>query len=268
MAHDGRRTVVVDAERTPPFHVQRPLYLDPDHPALARIVLLNTTAGLCAGDRLRLDLHVSDGALVEVTSPTMSRVFGMREGYAAAGARIVATGLSYVEYLPEPAVLCADAALCQRTEVDLDADAVVACGEVVAFGRAAHGELHAYRALALRTELRRMGTPILAEALQLRPRAEQSMIGMLGDAAAYGSLQLICGHCDPVDDLRRARTSLAGAAHVWGGASLLSGGAGVAVRVLGDSAHATQVVLRSLTSDFRRRHAGHIASSDTRDRTC
>ena len=253
---DGGRTRLASAVRTPPFHVQRLLYLDPARPALARIVLLNTTAGVFAGDRLDLSVRVSGGATVELTTPAMTRAFGMPDGHAEVSLLLIVE-CSYVEYLPEPTVLCRDADLRQDTAIELSGDAVVAAGEVVAFGRAAHGERHAYRGLSLRTEVCRGGVPLLAEALSLGPEDDRQMFGVLGGAAAFGSLQLVCGRCDPADELRCVRASLADGTGIWGGASLLAGDAGIAGRVLGDSAHATQAALRRLVAGFREHHAVH-----------
>src|SRR5688572_23747501 len=103
------RTVVREAERTPPLHVQRALYLDPERPGLARVALLNSTAGLFAGDRLTTELHVDEGTAVDVITPQMTRAFAMPSGHAQTCTAATVAGGGYLEYLPEPLLLCRDA---------------------------------------------------------------------------------------------------------------------------------------------------------------
>jgi urease accessory protein len=250
-ARDGERTRLAYVRRTPPFHVQRLLYLDPVRPALARAVVLNTTAGICAGDRLDLTVRVEPGAEVEITSPTMTRVHAMADGDAETTTHISVETGAYVEYLPEPLLLCRDAALHQRTELSVCRGGAAALGEVIAFGRAAHGELHAYRELTQRTTVLAGGETVAAERLWLRPGEEPALMGVVGRFAAYGSLTLVCDGAAAARFLTLARGRLSACRDIWGGASLLVGGAGVGVRILSMTVGAAQNALRAVTSEFR-----------------
>src|SRR5688572_7795940 len=153
-ASDGIRTVVIGVERSPPFHLQRLLYLDACRPDLARAVVLNGTAGLFAGDRLGLDIEVQPHAAVEISTPASTRVFAMDDGYAETRTSIRVESGGYLEYVPRPVILCRDVALRVHTDVTVRGGGMAAIGEVVAFGRAAAGERHCYRRLDLRAELR------------------------------------------------------------------------------------------------------------------
>jgi urease accessory protein len=252
-ARDGDRTRLACIRRTPPFHVQRLLHLDPARPALARAVVLNTTAGVCAGDRLALTIRVEPTAAVELTSPAMTRVHAMPDGHAETTTRIFVEAGAYLEFLPEPLLLCRDAALRQQTELCVAPGGVAALGEVIAFGRAAHGELHAYRELDQRTTVLVAGEPRVAENLRLRPNDEAELLGVIGRFAAYGSLTLICPEGQAGDVLALSRQRLAACRDIWGGASMLAGGAGVGVRILTSSARAAQITLRAVIDDFRER---------------
>ena len=249
--HDAGRTRLACSRRTPPFHVQRLLHLDPARPVLARAVVLNTTAGICAGDRLDLTVRVEPGAEVEITSPTMTRAYAMSDGHAEATTHITVDAGGYVEYLPEPLLLCRDAALHQQTELSICPGGVAALGEVIAFGRAAHGELHAYRELTQRTTVLVGGETVVAEGLWLRPGEEPELMGVVGRFAAYGSLTLVCAGVGSAQFLAHARERLSACRDIWGGVSLLVGGAGVGVRVLSTSAGAAQNALRAVTGEFR-----------------
>lgn len=248
---DRGRTVVRGMHHTPPLHLQRLLYLDRERPALARATLLNGTAGLFAGDRLCLEIRAGAGAAVELTTPTMTRAFGMRDGHAEVITRLTAAVGSYLEYLPEPVILCRDAALHQRTDLEAEAGAIVAVGEVLSFGRGARGERHAYRELRQRTEVCYDGRPVLVEGLYLTSDHPPTAPGVLGPYQAYGTLQLLAGAGQSERLLPMVRDVLATRPDIPAGASLLATGAGVAVRVLGDAPSAVQSLLRTVVTMFR-----------------
>jgi len=257
----GHRTALAACERTPPFHVQRPLFLDREHPALAHVALLNTTAGLFAGDRLELRVCLTDRAAVALTTPTMTRAFGMPDGRAEVTTHLTVAAGSYLEFLPEATILCRDAALHQRMALDAEPGSFVALGEVFAFGRRAHGEGHAYRELVQRATLHYAGDLVLAEGLTLTPERHPDAVGVLSAYAAYGSLQLLMA--DRADEtlLADIRSLLAREPCVWSAASFLPSGAGIAVRALGDAPHAAQRLLRRATGEFRRRYGPTPAPS-------
>jgi urease accessory protein len=244
---DGR-TVITEAKRTPPLHVQRALYLDPAWPGLARVALLNSTAGLFAGDRLATGLCVDEGAAVEVITPQMARAFAMPSGHAEVSTTISVAHGGYLEYLPEPLLLCRDAAVHTVLSVDIAGGAVAAVGEVVAFGRVARGELYAFRELISRVTVACGGESVLVERLAVEPESTD-VTALFGGYAAYGSLYLL-GY-GVLQMLGSVRERLAASPGLLGGASTLQGGAGVVVRVLGLAPASVQASLRAMIGEFR-----------------
>jgi urease accessory protein len=244
-------TMLAEARRTPPFQVQRLLRLDPRRPALVTAIVQNATAGVFAGDLLCLDVTVERGAAVAIATPAATRVYGMPEGSARVDTLLRIEPGGYLEFLPEPLVLCRDACLKQRTTLCLERGGLLAYGEVLVFGRMAYGERHAYRGLVQRTELRVDGDLVLVEQLDLERDAGAEALGMLGRYAAYGSMVLVCPEGVETDLLTDTRLRLADAWQISGGASLLSGVPGVAVRALGDTSHAASAMLKSIAAGFR-----------------
>jgi urease accessory protein len=237
------------AERKPPFHLQRLLTLDAARPRLAHATVLNTTAGIFAGDRLRLEVQVAPGAAAAIGTSAAGRAFGMPDGHGEVETRIEVEAGGYLEYLPRPLILCRDTALRQRTVLEVVEGGRLAWGEVIAFGREAHGERHAYRELQSRLELWVAGRLVLAEALRLDGGSEATAPGMLGNFAAAGVLLLACPEEEAAVLLTQVRQRLA--AEPAAGASLLHGVSGIAVRLLGGSAHAVYEVLHALCLAFR-----------------
>ncbi len=247
-ARAGGRTVLAAAERIPPLHVQRLLYLDPCRPDLARAILLNTTAGLFAGDRLATSIEIGPDAAVEVTTPAMARAYAMPAGHAETMTRLMVAGGGYLEYVPEPTLVCADAALHTSLEIDAARDAFVAAGEVLAFGRVARGELHAYRELVEHLTVRVAGETVLVERVAFTPESDD-VATALGGFAAYGCLHLLGpGVAGMLNAVRFALDTRPG---MVAGASLLPADAGIAVRVLGVAPHAVHAVLRVVVGRFR-----------------
>ena len=251
VADSGGITRVVEIERRSPMQVQRPLYLDAAHAGLANVHVINATAGLFAGDDLKLRIDVGSGARIAVTTPAMTRVYAMPDGGAATSrVDLHIRGGGYLEYLPAASILCEGAALRHEMRVDVEVDAHAVVGEVWAFGRVAHGELHAYRELCARTELWRGESLVLADALALKP-VDASPEAAVGSYAAYGTLTLSGARVDAalLMGVRRLLDERGG--QILAGASTLVRDGGIGVRVLGVSANSVQVTLENLMSEFR-----------------
>ena len=246
-AADTGRTRLASAERTPPWQLQRLLYLDRARPVLARAMLLNSTAGLFAGDDLTLDLTVEAGAAVEVGSPAMTRAFAMPSGSAHLCQRLTVERDGYLAWLPEPLLLCRDAAIETTLRVSVAAGSLAAIGEAVAFGREAHGDLHQYRHLRQQTAVVYADRLVLADALDLDRQTDDDAPTLVGDASAMGTLYLL-GSITVLDQMRVVLTAQPAA---WGGASLLAHDAGVAVRLFGSAPSAVQATLRDLIACWR-----------------
>jgi urease accessory protein len=245
-------TRIVHASRSAPLQVQRPLYVDPQRAGLATVNVINATAGLFEGDTLSLRVDVLPGAALELRTPAMTRVYTMVDGRATTQLELSAGADTYVESVPAPVILCANAALRQQTRVDLAEGAHAALGEVWAFGRAAHGELHAHRELEARTEIYRDGRLMIADALVME--AGENPGAMVGGHAAYGCLVLVGAQADAVC-LARIRELLSANTEITGGASMVPVAPGIAVRALGATAHAVDSTLRAIVFDFRQRCA-------------
>jgi urease accessory protein len=182
----------------------------------------------------------------------MTRVYAMPDGgVATSRVDLSVRAGGYLEYLPEATILCRDGALRQEMRVEIDAEAHAAIGEVWAFGRAAHGELHAYRELSARTELWRGGSLVLADALVLKP-LDGSPEPAVGGYAAYGTLTLSGPRIDAALLASVRRLLDRRGCQILTGASMLARDGGIAVRVLGVSANSVHSTLQDVIARFRR----------------
>lgn len=144
-----------------PFHLSKP-YWDG---RVLQVQLVNSTAGILAGDELELDIAVETGAALSVTTPAAARAFMMRSGAALCRQRFaVATGAS-LEYLPEPLFPHQDSNYAQTTRLELAAGAEAFFVDQFAPGRAGRGECWAWRRLQLGFEVALGGRLLLREQL-------------------------------------------------------------------------------------------------------
>ncbi|HEY7789744.1 MAG TPA: urease accessory protein UreD [Vicinamibacterales bacterium] len=145
---DGR-TVLTDGYAEPPFAIGRVFY--PAGPALAHLILVQTTAGLFGGDVLSATIDVEPGARVVLTSQAAQKVHPSAEGEWARQqwhARVAAGGELH-GYL-EPIIPFAGARLDQRTRFEVARGAHLFWADGLMAGRVRREER--WQFVALRTE--------------------------------------------------------------------------------------------------------------------
>jgi urease accessory protein len=133
----------------------------------ALAVLVTTSGGLVAGDRLRVAVHAGPGAVAHVTASAAEKI------YRSTGATIeiaqslaVETG-AWLECLPPETILFDGARLRRHTMLALAPGAGFLGGGILVFGRRARGEHFTHGLLHERWEVRRDGRLIWGDALHL-----------------------------------------------------------------------------------------------------
>lgn len=180
---DGR-TVLAEQSFRVPYHVGKG-YADADTGVL-HVQVANPTAGILAGDDLRLEIAVGEGARLLLSTPSASRVFQMREGAASCAQRFSVAAGGWLEMLPEPLVPHRQSVYAQRTVLELAGGAGVFFVDQLMPGRVGHGEAWAWRRLVLDLEVRRGGVMVLRE------RLDQSGESLRAMAEAAGTGQGSC----------------------------------------------------------------------------
>jgi len=177
-----------------------------DDPVLA--VLLTTSGGLVAGDRLDIAVRLTTGAAAHVTSSAAEKIYrslgpttAIRQSFSvAAGATL--------EFLPLETILFDGARLCRETTIDLGPGAGFLGGDILVFGRRARGEGFTKGFLREVWQVRRDGRLVWGDALHL----EDDLAGVIGDpacfdgAAAFATMILAPSGRDPRGFLDHART--------------------------------------------------------------
>ncbi len=104
--HDpSGRTFLRRQHVTYPFHVTRPLFLDPGSPGFATLYLQSLSGGLVQGDRFKIAVRVEAGAAVLVTTPSATKAHSMERAAASHSAELEVAAGGHLEYTPEATIL-------------------------------------------------------------------------------------------------------------------------------------------------------------------
>lgn len=182
-------------------------------------ILINTAGGLAGGDRLKIEIALSEGATAVVTTQACERVY-RSSGSAASvsnGLRIAAG--ARLAWLPQETIVFDGSRLGRTLEADIEGDGELVAVEAILFGRTAMGETVHSGALHDRWRIRRDGRLIFADDF----RIEGAIAAQMGHAATlYGALAMatvLYSGAEPERWLEPARAVIGetGGASAWGG---------------------------------------------------
>jgi urease accessory protein len=190
---------------------------------LPQAVLVTTSGGLVAGDRLRIAVrlgaeagaHVSANAAEKVYRSTGATTWITQSLDLEAGARL--------EFLPPETILFDGARLRRHTHVDLAPGVVFLGGGIIVFGRHAGGERFTRGLLHERWEICRQGALVWGDALHL----DGDVAAILSDPACFDGAAacatMILATDDPSPLLEGARAVQALASGARSGVTIVNG---------------------------------------------
>jgi urease accessory protein len=130
-------------------------------------VLVTTSGGLVAGDRIEIAVTAAEGAVAHVTASAAEKVYRSTAATTRIHQRIDGTAGSWLEYLPPETILFDQARLHRATRIDLAPSAGFLGGGIIVFGRIAMGERFTTGLLHDGWEIRRGGRLIWGDALHV-----------------------------------------------------------------------------------------------------
>ncbi len=160
-ARAGGETYLARQSFRAPFHLSKP-YWD-GH--VLHVQLVNSTAGILAGDELELDLAAEPGAALAVTTPAAARAFMMQSGAAVCRQRFAVGAGAWLEYRPEALYPHQETNYTQHTRLELAVGGTAFFTDQLAPGRVGRGECWAWRRLRLGLEVVLDGRLLLREQL-------------------------------------------------------------------------------------------------------
>jgi urease accessory protein len=185
---DGRPELVENYSR-PPLQVMRAIH---DAAGVACVYLLSPTGGVVQSDRYDVQIRVEAGVHALITTQSATKIYRMPDDCAEQTIRIEVERDSILEFVPDAAILFADADFRQDIEVTLHPGALLFLHEVVLPGRVARGEHLTFRRYANRIVVRDGDGLILYDAADIDPTcADLSATGRLEGYACWGSAYLV-----------------------------------------------------------------------------
>ena len=215
----GGATRLVLLEQRTPLRVLFPRVPGGD---VVEAVLINTGGGVIGGDRLEVAVQAGPGARVRATTQAAEKIYRSAGPSCALEVRLAAGRDAWLEWLPQETILFDGCRIRRQLVLDLAPGARALAGEVVVFGRAAHGESLTWGSVSDRWWLRRGGRLLWADGLRLEGALAPCLAAPFGFAGARAMATLVLAAEDAVAWLEPAR-ALGGAGEVTSGLTCLPG---------------------------------------------
>jgi urease accessory protein len=199
-------------------------------------VIVTTSGGLVAGDRIDIAVTIGENAAAHVTASTAEKIYRSLGATTEIEQSLKVGPGGSLEFLPPETILFEGARLRRRTTLNLAANAGFLGGDIVIFGRWASGERFSRGLLREVWEVRRGGDLIWADALHL----DGDIAEIIDDpacfdgAVAFATLILAFAGQDPQQLIDGARAVQASAAALGQRAGVTVVGGLLIARWLGD----------------------------------
>jgi len=144
-------------------------------------VLLTTSGGLVAGDRIDVCVTVGEGAAAHVTGSAAEKIYRSTGAATRINQTLSVAAGAWLEYLPPEAIVFDRARLQRNTRVELAAGAGFLGGGILVFGRIAMGERFAAGLMHEVWEIRRHGRLVWGDALHI----EGDVAATMADPACF-----------------------------------------------------------------------------------
>ena len=173
------RTRIVDLYQSSPCRALMPLVDDDE---IFSAVMVTTSGGLAGGDKIRVRVIAEPGARAVVTSQASEKIYRSLGEETRVSLTLTAAADTWLEWIPQGAILFDNSRLVRRNLIDADANARVLAGEIVVFGRTASGETFHNGMFHDAWQVRIGGKLIWADAVRLNHDIE----GVLAHPAGFG----------------------------------------------------------------------------------
>jgi urease accessory protein len=218
----GGETRLAHLHQRNPLRVLFPETCDGD---AALAVLVTTSGGLVAGDRLDIAVEVGEGAAAHVTASAAEKIYRSQGATTEIVLALTVGERGWLEYLPPETILFEASRLRRATRVELAPGAGFLGGDIIVFGRRARGERFTTGFLRDVWEVRRDGELVWGDALHLEDDIAATIDhpACFAGAAAFATLLLAPPGGDPARYLDGARAVQAATLGLRAGATVVNG---------------------------------------------
>ena len=145
----------------------RVLFPTPEAGDASLAVLVTTSGGLVAGDRIKVAIRLEPGAVAHVTASAAEKIYRSTGATTEIAQSLSVAGAAWLEYLPPETILFDGARLRRHTTIALAPGAGFLGGGILVFGRRARGECFTHGLLHEEWQVSRGGALSWGDALHL-----------------------------------------------------------------------------------------------------
>jgi urease accessory protein len=196
---------LVHLHQCAPLRVLLPYAADGDIPTAA---IANTGGGVLAGDRNRVTIEAGCGARVLAMPQAAEKVYRSEGPTAEIETRLSVDAGGWLEWLPQETIVFQDARFRRATTLSLHREARAMAGEILVFGRIAHGERTTRGLVREAWQVRRDGELVWADALHLEGEFGATMSRPVNFDGAAAVATFVYGAPGAADRLDFARATL------------------------------------------------------------
>lgn len=207
----------------------RVLFPGPEGDPAAFAVIVTTSGGLVAGDRLEIAVDIGPKAAAHVTGSAAEKLYRSTGAITEIRQRLSVEAGGWLEFLPPEAILFDGARLRRQTKIELVDNAGFLGGGIIVFGRRARGEAFTHGLLHEVWEFRRDGTLVWGDALHVADHAKGDVAAIMADPACFdgagacATLVLAAPSGDPKPYIDAARAVQQRASGVRAGVTAVGG---------------------------------------------
>jgi urease accessory protein len=222
--NSGGRTRLAHLYQRSPLRV---LFPEPEDGEATTAVLVTTSGGLVAGDRLGVAVEMEQGAAAHLTTAAAEKIYRSAGATTIINQRLRLAAGACLEFLPQETIVFDAARVRRATIIELSRGAGFLGGGIVVFGRHAYGETFAQGLLRDAWEVYRDGALVWGDALHLDGDIAAIIAdpACLAGAAACATLILAPPRGGPRDfiDGARAAQQRSASAGLRGGVTVVAG---------------------------------------------
>ncbi len=163
----------------------RVLFPAPEAGDASLAVLVTTSGGLVAGDRIRVAIRLDAGAVAHVTASAAEKIYRSTGATTAIAQDFSVGSAGWLEYLPPETILFDGARLRRHTAIALAPGAGFLGGGILVFGRRARGECFTHGLLHEDWRVSRDGALVWGDALHLDSDNGGDIAALIADPACF-----------------------------------------------------------------------------------
>ena len=248
------RTVLSHLYRQVPLIVQQELYFDSEWPDLPCVYILSSGGPQVEGDYYRQRIELRCGAVAHISTGAATKVAEMTRGGVSVDTLIHLADNAYLEWLPEPTILCRGSNLQTSTRLVVAESATLFHSEIYMAGRKHRGELWEFDGVSALTVAERPdGRRLWVERQRLHPTLEEvRCVGVMGDYDVWACVTILTPR-ECADRIYEAVESTPPSEHApCIGITRLPHDVGLSAKVLGRESGEVKRVVRELCDRVRR----------------